>query len=112
MRGNYNFKDEKEHQHWIDTIQKAIDYLINNQNIIDDVDLSQADIGPYQLHHLLEQDLGYERTTTDMNGWEQDTWYHFYNEEKDIALCVFSCGITFEMKIMLNERRIGEDDDY
>ena len=112
MRGNYNFENEAERYFWKVFIETKIEYLISNANTIDDIGLSNVDICPYQLYQLLEEELGYERTSSDMNGWEQDTWYHFYNEEKDVALCVFSCGMTFELKIMLSERRIGEDDDY
>ena len=108
-RKAYYFEDDKERAYWLQRIQTDMCRLRTEP--IDDIDYSNEDINPAGIRYIFQEELGYYETY-DSNGWEQDTWYHFYNEEKDIALTVFSCGITFEMKIILSERWIEEDDDY
>ena len=104
MRGNWNLS-AGEAAYWQEVITNKLNYLIENKDSIDDIDLSQEDISPYQLYNVLEY-LGYERDDLETNGWEQDTWARYSNNEERISLCIFSCGMTFELKIMLN--RVGD----
>jgi hypothetical protein len=43
--------------------------------------------------------LGWEYTDSDSNGWEQDHWMYFKHPDHKITLTVFSCGMTFELKL-------------
>lgn len=97
MRGNYNLKDW-EITYWTPKIEKDIEMLLRSSDL-DDIDYTPRDLNPYQLRLILEA-LGWDSEEVETNGWEQDRWEYFYNEERGIELCLYSCGITFEMKLM------------
>lgn len=104
MRGCWNLQ-EHELVFWKAYVETKINYLIENKDRIDDVDFSQENISPYQLYNVLEA-LGYDRNNWDSNGWEQDTWATYENPEKDIEVSIYSCGMTFELKLGLI--RVGD----
>jgi hypothetical protein len=104
MRGHWNL-NSGEAAYWTEVVDEKLRYLVEHKDEIDDIDLSQEDIGPYQLYSILES-LGFERDDWEDNGWEQDTWARFSHAQRDMDICVFSCGMTFELTMCLN--RVGE----
>lgn len=103
MRGNYNLKDW-EIDYWTPKIKQDVDTLIRSTDL-DDIDYTSKDLNPYQMGLILEG-LGWESEEFETTGWEQDRWEYFSHPDYDIKLCLFSCGITFEMKILLQEKYI------
>lgn len=69
---------------------------------LDDIELSIINLGPSQFIQIL-QNIGYELDDNwDTNGWEQDTWYHFFKEGHP-NLTLFYCGYYGEIKLYLTE---------
>ena len=72
------------------------------------LDLSDKGINPSQLVDLLEE-LGYEETTRDDNGWELDFWIYMHRKDHKTfdstceKLVVSGCGMTFELKVYIEE---------
>lgn len=77
-------------------IQKFID-----DKSLSSLDLSDTKLNPYTLGEILEE-LGYEKTEIDSNGWEMDFSIH-YNKEGHTELVLSGTGITFELKIEIRE---------
>lgn len=62
-------------------------------------------ITPTILYGVLEE-LGYEHTYTDENGWAHETWAYFVHEKDPInypPLTVYYEGYTFELELYLTE---------
>ena len=72
------------------------------------IDLSDKGINPYQLEILLEE-FGYEVEDRDRNGWELDFWIRMKRTDGKtfVSTCenlvIAGCGMTFELKIYINE---------
>lgn len=100
MRGSFTLTQE-EKDHYKPIIQGIIEELIKTRNF-DSIDLTDFDeLSPYLMWELLEE-LGWENTDYDSNGWEQDTWTYFTKKGQDFAsIVLFSCGMTFNMSIAL-----------
>ena len=89
--------------------EKLIPYLPRQQLLgqhrrtepIDDIDYSNEDINPAGIRYIFQEELGYYETY-DSNGWEQDTWYHFYNDYEIFSM--YYCGYTFELKLSYSEK--------
>lgn len=99
MRGNYYFEDDKERAYWLQRIQTDMCRLRTEP--IDDIDYSNEDINPAGIRYIFKEELGYYETY-DSNGWEQDTWYHFYNDYEIFSM--YYCGYTFELKLSYSEK--------
>lgn len=99
MRGNYYFKDDKERTYWLQRIQTDMRRLKTEP--IDDIDYSNEDINPAGIRYIFREELNYYETY-DSNGWEQDTWYHFYNDHE--VFLMYYCGYTFELKLSYSEK--------
>lgn len=71
------------------------------------LDLSDKGINPYQLKTLLTE-FGYEESGFDSNGWQWDFWMYMkrtdgkYFDSTCEKLVVAGCGMTFELKIYIN----------
>lgn len=72
------------------------------------IDLSDKGINPSQLVDLLKE-FGYEETNRDDNGWELDFWIYMrrtdgkYFDSDCEHLVVSGCGMTFELKIYIED---------
>ena len=99
MRGNYYFKDRKECDYWLQRIQTDMCRLRTEP--IDDIDYSNEDINPAGIRWIFKEELGYYEIY-DSNGWEQDTWYHFYNDHEEFTM--YYCGYTFGLKLSYSEK--------
>lgn len=94
MRGQWHLRDWE-----LDLWKRKIEYYISYiERKKEDIDLSEENINPYQVRAVLEI-LGWEYTDSDSNGWEQDHWMYFKHPDHKITLTVFSCGMTFELKL-------------
>lgn len=102
MLGSYDFKDDKEKNYYVSLIRYGIEQLKLNR--IEEFNLSNKGINPYQVWQILHDEFNYEFPDFETNGWEQDTWMYFTNKSnpKDI-LCLFSCGMTYELKLTVSE---------
>lgn len=99
MRGEWNLRDWEE-EHWSRKMTSYIQTLFRGKNKID---LTKEDINPYQVWNILET-LGWEREDDiDTNGWEQDMWMRFYNPHYPYRIVVFSCGMTFQLEMSLED---------
>lgn len=78
--------------------RKIEHYILYIERKKEDIDLSEENINPYQLRAVLEL-LGWECIDSDSNGWEQDHWMYFKHPDHKITLTIFSCGMTFELKL-------------
>lgn len=66
-----------------------------------EMDLSGTELNPFTLEKLLEN-LGYEQTEQDNNGWQFDFWITMQKDEcKDLS--IKGTGITFELKLSEKE---------
>lgn len=63
--------------------------------------LTDTELNPYTLWKLLEE-LGYEKTEFDDNGWQMDFWIEFTKEGFQ-TLTIAGTGITFELTLMVRE---------
>ena len=99
MRGEWKLRDWEE-EYWLHKMGSYIQTLFRGKNKIN---LTQEDINPYQVREILEE-LGWEQNDdTDTNGWEQDMWMRFSNPHYPYRLIVFSCGMTFQLEISLED---------
>ena len=102
MRGEWALRDwEKDYLCY--TLKSQIDVL-SKKETYEEIDFTPCNINPYQLQVILDQ-LGWQELDVDTNGWEQDRWAYFEHPElyPGRRLVVFSCGITFELKIYFVE---------
>ena len=75
-------------------------YTLEKKEDIDEIDLTNLDINPYQTRLILEE-LGYAYDTMDENGWEQDCWIYM-KKEGYIPLVIYTCGMTYELKLSVD----------
>lgn len=79
--------------------------FINKVELVEDelpeIDLSDSGLSPYTLQKMLE-DMGYEETNTETNGWQWDFWITM---EKDgyKPLWIMGTGITFTLVLSAKE---------
>ena len=99
MRGEWNLRDW-EYVHYSRILQNKIDEAYRNKN--ESVSLLQYDLNPENVKDLLEF-LGWTYDDFETNGWEQDCWMYFYNENYNTKLTVNSCGMTFDLSIAFYE---------
>lgn len=95
MRGQWNLR-EWEREYLVSLFTKHIDTLKNT--LVDKIDLTDEDICPENVIDILEI-LGYEYDDVDTNGWEQDTWIQFVNQDTGHELTLFYCGRTFKIEL-------------
>lgn len=100
MRGKWQLADW-ELESWK---RKLNMFIVQLSRGAKEINLTERDINPYQVETVLEE-LGWEEIDMpDTNGWEQDRWNEFRHPNyPDKVLIVFSCGITFELKIYFKE---------
>ena len=99
MRGRWELRDW-EMESWKHLFRLYIEGL---ERGAEDFNLSDKDLNPYQAYRVLGA-LGWEEIEIDRNGnWEQDIWATFQHPNHERNLIVFSCGMTFELKIYLEE---------
>lgn len=88
----------------------VLEYIskINNTDeceLVENLNLTFKEISPYQLKELLEE-LGYEKTDFDKNGWECDFWITMQNKNvsnRAQTLCIFGCGMSFKLELGVKE---------
>jgi len=83
-------------QEFIDKIE-TMDYVDEESGL----NLSDTELNGYTLWKLLE-DLGYEQTELDHNGWQMDFWIRF-EKEGFKTLSVDGTGITFELALNVRD---------
>lgn len=103
--GNWDLTDKQRKD-----IKPLVEKYLNNIEELDSLedfnenkeklDLTFKEISPYQLKELLEE-LGYEESDFDKNGWECDFWIYMlnHNKENTYKICISGCGMTFELKL-------------
>lgn len=62
-----------------------------------EINFTDTGINPSQLEELLEE-LGYEVSFSDDNGWQLDFWIHLEKENYN-ELIISGTGMTFELKL-------------
>lgn len=94
---------------YLDNVETATEEQIENMSQEEiEIDFSDTGISPSQLVGLL-QELGYEETDRDANGWELDFWiYMKRKDEKHFdsgceKLVVSGCGMTFELRVWIDD---------
>ena len=106
MRGKWNMR-EWEIDLWKGVIQKHIERL-KNSITEDEIDLTEENINPYQVSTIMKE-LGWESDEVETNGWEQERWEYFSHPDyPGQTICVFSCGLTFELSISLSTENEDE----
>ena len=96
MRGKWELRDW-EMESWKHCFRLYIEAL---ERGTENIDLSDKDLNPYQAYQVLEN-LGWIRMETDCDVGRQETWVFYRHPNHDKELVVFSCGMTFELKIYL-----------
>ena len=74
-------------------------YGLENTDNWDELDLTVFDLSPEQVIQMLNF-LGYEETSHESNGWEQDTFY-YYTHKNHKELCFFYSGHYGTMNLSL-----------
>ena len=98
MRGDYHL-NEAEIAYWRPLLEEKIKEICEQELYLP---LKDYDLSPANVHYLLRDVMGYEEIGFDSNGWEQDTWYHFYNDHE--AFTMYYCGYTFGLKLSYGEK--------
>lgn len=100
MRGQWNM-DPEELKNWVLVFDEHIlPTAISNG----EVDLTDMNLNPENVKDILIA-LGFNAGDYDMNGWEADRWQYFSHPDKDnLRFTVFSCGMTFELKLTCDEK--------
>lgn len=66
--------------------------------------LSHTGINPIQLEQLLEE-MGYEESALDTNGWDYQYWWYVFNSEKDngaAELCICGCAMCHDINLKMS----------
>lgn len=74
---------------------------IEDSAYFDSLDLTVFNLSPEQVCQMLEH-LGYEETSHESNGWEQNTYYYYRHKERK-ELCFFYSGLFGIMSLSLME---------
>ena len=97
MRGKYSLT-EQEHGYWEILVEMYLEDMLYGNT--EEVDLSQKDINPYQLGRILES-FGWEEDEVNVEGYELDRWAYYCHPDHRDLICIYSCGITFELKLSI-----------
>lgn len=94
-------------QKWLDKITSfSNEELENLENEAFTLELSDTKLRPYTLM-LLMKEFGFEKISTDDNGWELDFWIRMKHETLNLPfsneICIHGCGMTFELNISPSE---------
>ena len=100
MRGKYRMIDW-EVDKWRHKLITGLHDLY--QGHIKEIDLTKEDVCPANIITILEEELGFEETCFDTNGWQNDTWYSFEHPNTHKKITLFYSGYTFEFNIYLTE---------
>ncbi len=95
MRGRYHMMDW-ELEKWKQELSGVIARLSCNKQHQED--FTHLDICPANIEKTLEE-MGWESDEQDENGWQNDCWIYFSNEDYDFVLVLYYCGYTFELKL-------------
>ena len=95
MRGKW-YLSEEELQDWAPRVEADIKELLRTGD--EAMDYTETDLNPFQLGEIVES-LGWEEDEVDRNGWEQDRWAFYWHPDYEDRICIFSCGMTFELKL-------------
>ena len=74
-------------------------YALENTDNWNELDLTVFNLSPEQVIQMLNF-LGYEETSHESNGWEQDTFY-YYTHKSHKELCFFYGGHYGTMNLSL-----------
>ena len=96
MRGEYHLTPA-EYAQWLPQIEADVNAILNDNS--EEIDYSTTDLNPFQLGELLEG-IGWEEDDVDTNGWQQDRWAFYTHPDRNDKIHIFSCGITFELKLL------------
>lgn len=77
--------------------------------MIDDIDFELnirelfPELSPSNVEEILGE-LGWQHEMLDSNGWEQDTWYSFYNENYPFSLIMYYSGFYWNLTLSRGDR--------
>lgn len=86
----------------------SVEEIENMKNEEFMLNLSDTSLNPSKLVDLFEE-FGYEKADSDDNGWELDFWIYINRTDGKTydsmckSLCIFGCGMTFELKVCVKE---------
>lgn len=101
MRGKWALTDEEKRQ-WVSVFRDVIIPQLK-AGCYEENNFTEFNLNPQNVKDILCE-LGYEDTVFEQSGWEQDCWQHFYHKDAEYPpLTVYSCGMTFEVKIYITE---------
>ena len=76
---------------WIDRLKKDQRLQINIRNEING-------ISPADIENALDKE-GWKRYKIDNNGWQNDCWLYYDNEEFEFDVIVYYCGFYGDLEI-------------
>jgi hypothetical protein len=95
MRGRYHMMDW-ELEKWKQELSVVIARLTWDKQHKEN--FTHLDICPANIEKSLEE-MGWETEEQEENGWENDCWIYFTNEDYDFGLTLYYQGYTFELKL-------------
>ena len=95
MRGKW-YLSKEELESWLPRVEADIKELLKAGD--DAINYTETDLNPFQLGEIVTA-LGWEEDEVDRNGWEQDRWAYYWHPDHEDRICIFSCGMTFELNL-------------
>ena len=99
MRGSWNLR-EWEYTYFTYIMRTKLEEALRNKD--EAISLTQYDINPANMCDILKH-MGWNEEDFETNGWEQDCWQYFSHENYPGKLCVYSCGMTFDLTLTYTE---------
>lgn len=99
MKENRWEATQEQREKFIPILQEFINKALKTPNTKECIDFYNQGVSPYQLKSILEDDLGFEDSGFDSNGWEFDFWITMSKDGTNFMIA--GTGMTFEMVFRL-----------